>query len=116
VTEAAATKAAAALARTLEHKKIEAYPCWWCHGWHIGREMDAAERKRFSSWRSTWWLRPRTFKSWFNNKFWNEPLMAAVDGEKSGGRGPIFYELCGHAWCPRLARYDHRCGRHQDDP
>jgi len=28
-------------------KTLEAYPCWWCEGWHIGRAMTAEERERF---------------------------------------------------------------------
>ena len=42
---------------------VEAYPCWWCSerfpdsdeldfvhlNWHVGREMDAAEREIFAS-------------------------------------------------------------------
>jgi hypothetical protein len=43
----------AARAMTLKHestdgKKIEAYPCAWCSGWHVGREMSAEEKERFS--------------------------------------------------------------------
>ena len=29
------------------NKKMEAYPCAWCNGWHIGRAMDESERHRF---------------------------------------------------------------------
>lgn len=94
---------------------VEAYPCFYCKDWHIGRVLREEERTKFSK-RTFSLPRPHSFKRWFNDRFWNEPLMAAVHGEKSGGRGPFFYELCGHAWCPRMARYDHRCGRHQDDP
>jgi hypothetical protein len=28
-------------------KMLEEYPCAWCGGWHIGREMDRAERLYF---------------------------------------------------------------------
>lgn len=30
-------------------KELEAYPCVWCNGWHIGRAMTPEER---SSWQS----------------------------------------------------------------
>jgi hypothetical protein len=28
-------------------RTLEAYPCWYCRGWHIGRKMTAEERVRF---------------------------------------------------------------------
>lgn len=28
-------------------KAMEAYPCPWCDGWHIGRKMTEEERERF---------------------------------------------------------------------
>lgn len=48
------TASKAALAMTARQKKLgyerplEAYPCTWCSGWHIGREMTEEERIRFS--------------------------------------------------------------------
>jgi hypothetical protein len=29
------------------NRELEAYPCCWCGGWHIGRTMTAQERQRF---------------------------------------------------------------------
>jgi hypothetical protein len=29
-------------------RALEAYPCAWCRGWHIGRKMTPEERVRFS--------------------------------------------------------------------
>ncbi len=29
-------------------KPMEAYPCFWCDGWHIGRIMTRSEREQFS--------------------------------------------------------------------
>lgn len=29
-------------------RELEAYPCCWCHYWHIGRELTAAERDQFT--------------------------------------------------------------------
>lgn len=29
-------------------KDLEAYPCYWCQGWHIGRAMTDEERGRFT--------------------------------------------------------------------
>lgn len=29
-------------------KQLEAYPCVWCSGWHIGRTMTTEERQLFS--------------------------------------------------------------------
>lgn len=28
-------------------RELEAYPCVWCGGWHIGRAMTEAERAQF---------------------------------------------------------------------
>lgn len=30
------------------NRKLEAYPCYWCGGWHIGRAMTEKEREIFS--------------------------------------------------------------------
>jgi hypothetical protein len=55
----------------------------------------------------------RSFKRWFNDRYWNEPLRQVI---KLGyGPGPR-YELCGHQWCYRQVTYDHRCYKHQGDP
>ena len=29
-------------------KKVEAYPCIWCDGWHVGRAMTPEEYDQFS--------------------------------------------------------------------
>lgn len=29
-------------------KPLEAYPCFWCHGWHLGRAMTPEEWQRFA--------------------------------------------------------------------
>lgn len=44
--EAGAVRAAGLM--TSKHgRELEAYPCVWCTGWHIGRAMTAEERARF---------------------------------------------------------------------
>lgn len=44
-----AAKAAAALNRSGKaHHTVEAYPCFWCSHWHIGREMALEELKLLS--------------------------------------------------------------------
>lgn len=30
-------------------RDLEAYPCFWCNGWHVGRVMTQEERAEFSS-------------------------------------------------------------------
>ena len=30
-------------------RDLEGYPCFWCHGWHIGRMMTKEEREQWSS-------------------------------------------------------------------
>ncbi len=46
--EASAVKAARIM--TEKHAKdMEAYPCAWCDGWHIGRAMTQEEWAEFSS-------------------------------------------------------------------
>ena len=42
-----ADKAAAAMMQK-GAKRLEAYPCVWCHGWHIGREMTVQEKLAWS--------------------------------------------------------------------
>jgi hypothetical protein len=44
--EATAERAAVAVNARYE-STLEAYPCVWCAGWHIGRAMTAEERERF---------------------------------------------------------------------
>jgi hypothetical protein len=40
---------------TLKFKRVlEAYPCYWCGDWHIGRAMTPEEWQRFSR-RPAWW-------------------------------------------------------------
>jgi len=46
-----ADKAAAAMSAK-GSKTLEAYPCFWCSGWHIGRAMTDEERERFQ-WHGT---------------------------------------------------------------
>ena len=36
--EATAEKAAASMNKKSD-RVLEAYPCYWCRGWHIGRKM-----------------------------------------------------------------------------
>jgi hypothetical protein len=38
---------AAELMSAKHNRALEAYPCAWCTGWHIGRTMTAEERERF---------------------------------------------------------------------
>jgi len=45
-TERTATEVAAKLSLKF-NKKMEAYPCYWCQGWHIGRKMEEKELKNF---------------------------------------------------------------------
>lgn len=41
--------ARAAIRQSEEYQRdLEAYPCFWCGGWHIGREMTQEEREQFS--------------------------------------------------------------------
>jgi hypothetical protein len=43
------TARSAAVALSLTYKKqMEAYPCPWCQGWHIGREMLPKEVAQFA--------------------------------------------------------------------
>jgi hypothetical protein len=44
--EESADKAAAAMSAKGD-KVLEAYPCCWCKGWHIGRAMTWEERVQF---------------------------------------------------------------------
>lgn len=37
--EASATKAAERMSIKYE-RPMEAYPCYWCHGWHIGGKFE----------------------------------------------------------------------------
>ncbi len=46
--EGTAVKAAAAMTRK-NHRAVEGYPCFWCAGWHVGREMTPEEREQFSA-------------------------------------------------------------------
>lgn len=47
-TEGHAAKATASLNRSGKaHHEVEAYPCFWCGGWHVGRKMDEAELAQF---------------------------------------------------------------------
>ena len=46
--EESANKAVAAMGAK-GSKVMEAYPCFWCDGWHIGREMTETEVTRFSN-------------------------------------------------------------------
>jgi hypothetical protein len=39
---------AASFASAKYEKDLEAYPCAFCDGWHIGRAMTDDERKHFS--------------------------------------------------------------------
>jgi hypothetical protein len=46
--EDTAQQAAAAMtAKRSDDKTLEAYPCYWCCGWHIGRAMTEPEMARF---------------------------------------------------------------------
>lgn len=45
--EGTAAKAAEKLSARNNSEK-EAYPCYWCDGWHIGRKMTEKERRIFS--------------------------------------------------------------------
>lgn len=67
-------------------KEMEAYPCVWCEGWHIGRAMTAEEREHFSrpqkrSWRQ--WLRRRPHRhvgqSW--DGYWEMCRCGASSGD-----------------------------------
>jgi hypothetical protein len=44
--EDTATSAAAAVS-TRREWPVEAYPCAWCQGWHIGRALTAEEITQF---------------------------------------------------------------------
>lgn len=44
--EAGAVRAAG-LMSAKHNRELEAYPCVWCTGWHIGRALTAEERERF---------------------------------------------------------------------
>lgn len=38
----------AAQIMSVKHRRsLEAYPCAWCSGWHIGRKMTDDERRQF---------------------------------------------------------------------
>lgn len=45
--ERAASAARVLNGRHLPHK-VEAYPCYWCNDWHVGREMTEEERSLFT--------------------------------------------------------------------
>lgn len=45
--EPSATAAAVKMSKK-SNRELEAYPCDWCHGWHIGRTMTERERSIFS--------------------------------------------------------------------
>lgn len=45
--EESAVKAARAM-MDKGSKSLEPYPCAFCHGWHIGREMTVEEKLAFS--------------------------------------------------------------------
>lgn len=45
-TEQTAIKSAARQSVQYE-KELEAYPCFFCNGWHIGRKLTEAEREFF---------------------------------------------------------------------
>jgi hypothetical protein len=47
-TEESADRSAAVMMRK-GSKALEAYPCAFCQGWHIGRAMTEAERVQFST-------------------------------------------------------------------
>jgi hypothetical protein len=56
-TESGAQRALAALERKgkIQHP-LEVYPCFWCHGWHLGREFteeDWAQVIEFRDWLHT---------------------------------------------------------------
>lgn len=55
----------------------------------------------------------RSFKRWYNDRYWNEPIRQAIINDTQMGR---LRELCGHAWCWRQTTYDHRCWKHQRGP
>lgn len=44
--EETAAKSAPILSEKYGHQ-MEAYPCFWCDGWHVGREMTDEERVHF---------------------------------------------------------------------
>jgi len=44
--ESSAERAAEAMTAK-SGRALEAYPCVWCEGWHIGRKMDEKERQEF---------------------------------------------------------------------
>jgi hypothetical protein len=44
-TEETAAKVAPKLSAKFEHE-MEAYPCFFCGGWHVGRTMEDHERLR----------------------------------------------------------------------
>lgn len=46
--EERAIEVAPVLSRKFGHE-MEAYPCAFCAGWHVGREMTAEEREKFSA-------------------------------------------------------------------
>lgn len=44
--EESAVRAAEAMnAKSTTRKPLEAYPCYWCEGWHIGRAMTEEETR-----------------------------------------------------------------------
>lgn len=48
-TEERANKSAMAMnKKSMSNHELEAYPCAWCYGWHIGRKMTEAERDKYS--------------------------------------------------------------------
>lgn len=46
--ESAIRAAQAMTAKRTDGKRLEAYPCFFCAGWHVGREMTDEERARFA--------------------------------------------------------------------
>lgn len=46
--EESAVRAAEALSAKFD-RELEAYPCAFCFGWHIGRTMTAEERTTFAA-------------------------------------------------------------------
>ncbi len=48
--EESATRAAESMNKRTERRgyhKLEAYPCFYCEGWHIGREMTEEEMIKY---------------------------------------------------------------------
>lgn len=47
-TEARAQREAVAASQRYD-RDLEAYPCCWCGGWHVGRTMTVDERARYAN-------------------------------------------------------------------